>query len=74
MRHLARLPPSGHLAFEVDDPAAVIEAVVRAGGARLGEITAHDVPGVGRLTFAYARDPEGNVLEIQRWESDAGGS
>lgn len=58
----------GHLAFEVDDPAATVAAVVRAGGATLGEATSHDVPGVGRLTFAYARDPEGNVLEIQRWE------
>jgi len=25
-----------------------------------------DLPGVGRLEFAYMRDPEGNIIEIQR--------
>jgi hypothetical protein len=26
------------------------------------------VPGVGRLTFQYVRDPEGTILEIQHRE------
>jgi len=25
-----------------------------------------ELPGVGRLEFAYMRDPEGNVIEIQK--------
>jgi len=58
----------GHLAFEVDDVPATLAAVVSAGGAPHGGVVVHDVTGVGRLTFVYARDPEGNLLELQRWE------
>lgn len=57
----------GHLAFEVADVAEALARVRRAGGDALGEIVTHDVEGVGRLTFTYARDPEGNILELQRW-------
>ena len=24
--------------------------------------------GVGNITLVYARDPEGNIIEIQKWE------
>ncbi len=58
----------GHLAFAVDDVAAAITAVVAHGGSP-GEIVHHDVPGAGRLEFAYARDPEGNLIELQRWST-----
>jgi hypothetical protein len=33
----------------------------------LGEIVEKDYEGLGRLTAVYARDPEGNILEIQNW-------
>jgi hypothetical protein len=26
------------------------------------------VAGVGRLVFVYASDPEGNLIELQKWE------
>jgi hypothetical protein len=26
-----------------------------------------DAPGVGRLRAVYARDPDGNILELQSW-------
>lgn len=57
----------GHIAFAVNDVEAALRAVVENGGARLGEVTTRDVEDAGRLTFTYARDPEGNVLELQRW-------
>jgi glyoxylase I family protein len=57
----------GHLAFSVDDVEAALAAVVAEGGRRLGEIVSVEVPGVGTLRFTYARDPEGNILELQRW-------
>jgi catechol 2,3-dioxygenase-like lactoylglutathione lyase family enzyme len=57
----------GHLAFRVDDVAATHAALLAAGGRRLGEIAETDVPGVGHLTVVYARDPEGNLLELQHW-------
>ena len=39
------------------------------GGGTVGEVVKVDLPGVGRLEFAYMRDPEGNVIEIQRLAS-----
>jgi predicted enzyme related to lactoylglutathione lyase len=60
-------PGFGHLAFLVDDVAAALDAVLRAGGSAVGEISGTDVPGVGRLRAVYARDPDGNILELLRW-------
>jgi glyoxylase I family protein len=57
----------GHLAFRVDDVPTTFERLLAAGGERLGEPVATDVPGVGRLEVVYARDPEGNVIELQSW-------
>ena len=37
------------------------------GGAALGEIVSIEIDGLGTLTFVYATDPEGNVIEIQNW-------
>jgi catechol 2,3-dioxygenase-like lactoylglutathione lyase family enzyme len=56
----------GHIAFEVDDVAAAVEEVIRNGGRRVGEITSFEAEGVGKITFVYAADPEGNVIEIQK--------
>ncbi len=60
-------PGFGHVAFAVDDVAAAVEAVQAAGGGAVGEIISLDVPGAGTVTFAYLTDPEGNVVEVQRW-------
>ncbi|MHC1744764.1 MAG: VOC family protein [Syntrophobacteraceae bacterium] len=57
----------GHLAFLVDDVQAVLYAVLSAGGKAIGEVVSADVAGKGRLTFAYATDPEGNIIELQSW-------
>ena len=64
----ANTPGFSHIAFLVDDVDAVSEAVLAAGGAAVGETAKRDVPGVGRLSFRYLRDPEGNILEVQRWD------
>lgn len=61
-------PGFGHLAFAVDDVLAALEAVRAAGGSALGELVRVEVPGAGMLVFVYARDPEGNILELQKWE------
>ena len=60
-------PGFGHLAFAVDDVHATWERVLDAGGQPLGEITSKAVPGVGILEFVYVRDPEGNIIELQKW-------
>lgn len=57
----------GHLGFAVDDVAAALARVIAEGGSALGEVVQTEVAGVGTLTFTYARDPEGNLLELQAW-------
>jgi predicted enzyme related to lactoylglutathione lyase len=54
-----------HIAFEVDDVAAALQTVIAHGGRAVGSVVSRDVEGVGRLTFVYAADPEGNILELQ---------
>jgi catechol 2,3-dioxygenase-like lactoylglutathione lyase family enzyme len=61
-------PGLGHLAFAVDDVASALGEVLAAGGGAVGEIVTLPVPGAGSVTFVYARDPEGNVLELQHWD------
>lgn len=57
-----------HLAFTVDDIHATLDRLLEAGGERLGEIAEAVVAGVGRADFVYARDPEGNIVELQAWK------
>jgi len=60
-------PGLAHLAFAVDDVEMAREAVLAAGGGEIGEVVPLDVRGAGTVTFAYLTDPEGNVVELQRW-------
>ncbi len=60
-------PGFGHLAFLVDDVDAALAAVVTAGGSSVGKLTSTEVKGVGLLRVVYARDPEGNIVELQKW-------
>jgi len=68
-----KLPPAanrqglGHLAFSVDNVQKTLEQVIKNGGGALGEVVKRDIAGVGAITFVYATDPEGNILEIQNW-------
>ena len=64
-------PGLGHLAFAVDDVASALDAVLAAGGDAVGDIVTLPVPGAGCVTFVYARDPEGNILELQTWSDGA---
>lgn len=64
-------PPSanrmglGHLAFSVDDVSEILEKVIAKGGKALGEVVQREIPGYGTISFVYATDPEGNIVEIQ---------
>jgi predicted enzyme related to lactoylglutathione lyase len=60
-------PGFGHLAFQVDDVEAALQAVQAAGGGVVGRVTTLEVKGAGAVQVVYARDPEGNILELQRW-------
>ena len=60
-------PGFAHIAFEVEDVASKREQVIAEGGCDLGQLVTIDIPGAGRLTLIYMRDPEGNIVELQRW-------
>ncbi len=57
----------GHIAFHVDEVEKVLEKVIQNGGKKLGEIIKKDYGEKGILTAVYAKDPEGNFIEIQNW-------
>jgi predicted enzyme related to lactoylglutathione lyase len=56
-----------HIAFAVDDVDQVLESVIAAGGGAVGKIATTKVDGVDVLRVVYARDPEGNIVELQKW-------
>ena len=58
----------GHIAFEVENVAAVLEKMEQYGGSKVGKLTERFIEGVGTITFTYARDPEGNIIELQSWD------
>jgi len=61
-------PGLAHLAFEVDDVEAARDAVVAADGRCVGEPVTAVIPGAGTITLIYVTDPEGNIIELQKWE------
>jgi catechol 2,3-dioxygenase-like lactoylglutathione lyase family enzyme len=58
----------GHIAFEVEDVGATLDRVSEHGGSAVGEVVTAEVSGRGHITFVYVADPEGNLIELQRWE------
>ena len=59
----------GHIAFAVEDVKAARDAVLAAGGSSVGELVTVAVSECRSVTFAYVRDPEGNIIELQRWST-----
>lgn len=59
-------PGLAHIAFAVQDVETARDAVIAAGGGVLGEIVSVEIPGLGRIRFVYATDPEGNIVELSR--------
>jgi catechol 2,3-dioxygenase-like lactoylglutathione lyase family enzyme len=62
-----RRPGFAHLAFEVPDVEAKRAEVLRWGGRDYGQLVTLDIAGAGKLTLIYMCDPEGNIIELQRW-------
>jgi predicted enzyme related to lactoylglutathione lyase len=60
-------PGFGHIAFAVEDVDQALAAVMAAGGSTVGDVVVTDLEGVGSLRVVYARDPEGNIIELQKW-------
>lgn len=61
-------PGFAHLAFEVEDVETVRDSVIAAGGWCVGELVTVEIHGAGTITLIYMTDPEGNIIELQKWE------
>jgi len=57
-----------HIAFAVEDIDEILSAILEAGGKTVGEIVSSIIKGAGTVTFAYITDPEGNIIELQKWD------
>lgn len=58
----------GHIAFHVTYVEDTLQKVIDAGGSIYGECIEREIAGIGLLKAVYARDPEGNIIEIQNWK------
>lgn len=56
-----------HIAFAVDDVDEALQAVIAAGGSAVGKVATTQVDSAGVLRVVYARDPECNIVELQKW-------
>jgi len=62
----------GHIAFQVPDVPAAVEAVREAGGRRVGEVITTRTADGRQVTWCYATDPDGNIVELQAWSAAVG--
>ena len=60
-------PGFAHIAFEVDDVEAARNEVLAAGGDCVGDLVTVEISIAGTITFIYMTDPEGNIIELQKW-------
>ena len=58
----------GHISFAVENVAEKLQLLLEHGGSTVGELIDTEIEGVGRISVVYAKDPEGNIIEIQKWE------
>jgi lactoylglutathione lyase len=61
-------PGYGHIAFAVNDVGQILKRILKNGGDMVGERVSATIEDVGVIDVAYARDPEGNIIELQRWK------
>jgi lactoylglutathione lyase len=61
-------PGFAHIAFAVRNIKQMLRKVKSNGGSSVGKLVSTTIEGVGRINVVYARDPEGNIIELQKWE------
>lgn len=61
-------PGFGHIAFMVDDVQEILDRLIQHGGSKYGELVTKELENIGTITVIYARDPEGNIIELQHWD------
>jgi predicted enzyme related to lactoylglutathione lyase len=59
-----------HIAFHVSDVEKTMKRLIAGGGEKYGELVEKEMKGLGILKAIYARDIEGNIIEIQNWKKE----
>ncbi|MCJ7625246.1 MAG: VOC family protein [Anaerolineaceae bacterium] len=62
-------PGFAHIAFAVADVDAMRDRVIQARGTCVGDMVTVNIADAGMIQFIYVRDPEGNIVELQKWLS-----
>jgi len=65
---LINLEGFGHIAFAVENVEEKLNLLLANGGSAVGQVVKTEIKGIGKIWVAYARDPENNIIEIQKWE------
>lgn len=58
----------GHIAFRVKNVEEILNSVIKNGGGKLSDIMRKEIVGLGKIIVVYAKDPEGNFIELQKIE------
>ena len=61
-------PGFSHIAFAVDSVEDARAEFLAAGGSPVGEVVTLTTSAGLTVTWCYVADPEGNIVELQRWE------
>jgi len=62
-------PGFGHVAFGVSSVEDARKAVLAAGGTPVGDVVTLTTATGARVTWCYVTDPEGNIVELQSWDT-----
>ena len=70
-RHEPRVDRAGwgHIAFQVADVPTALNTVLAAGGGRIGAVITSTTADGRHVTWCYATDPDGNIVELQAWSA-----
>jgi predicted enzyme related to lactoylglutathione lyase len=60
-------PGYSHIAFSVRNVMKALGKLEKHGGGRVGKVVRAEIEGMGPIHFVYAHDPEGNIIELQKW-------
>ncbi|MBI5218471.1 MAG: VOC family protein [Bacteroidia bacterium] len=66
---LANRKGFGHIAFKVDNVRDILNKILIHGGTQVGEIAETEIKDAGIIIFVYARDIDGNIIELQNWKN-----
>ena len=60
-------PGFRHIAFHVNDVEETLYKLIANGGDTYGDLIEKEFEGIGIIKVIYAKDIEGNIIEIQNW-------